>query len=453
MMKIVIIGNGVAGVTCAFRLRDLNPSCEILIVSKESEYFFSRTALMYVLMNKLNRTDLEPFEREVYRKKQIQLLKAEITDLNSHEKTITANKDTVIPYDVLVLATGARPNFFPWRGLESDAAKMNGESSVDSGIVHFVSMQDLDACEKLIQTTRKAVVVGGGLIGIELAESLQHRGIEVTFLVREKIFWPVALGEEESEIVSREANKHGVNLVLNDELLEVEKDSKGRVSGIKTAKGLSIDCDLLGICIGVRPNVDSFKSATTAPQIRRGFIVNEYLQTSLPNVFACGDCAEICTLESNEFDLVPETPGLIELFWYSAKRQGEGVAENIFLKPRKYSSPIFFNSSKFFSVEYTTVGDYAAAASSNASLVVRGSRKNAMLRIVFNNKTRRILAINVLGARVDHEQIMQWIDSGLSIESFFQRFRETQFDVEFGRVRFEGVALTQALSTDSGFHN
>lgn len=452
-MKFVIVGNGVAGVTCAFKLRELNPSSEILIISKESDYFFSRTALMYVLMNQLNRRDLEPFEREVYEKKQIKLLKAEVTDINASEKKIILGSETSISYDVLVLATGARPNFFPWRGLELDAAKMNGESNLDSGIVHFVSMQDLDICEKLVDTTRKAVVVGGGLIGIELAESLQHRGIDVTFLVRENTFWPVALGEEESEIVSREAKRHGVNLVLNDEVLEVEKDSKGRVSRVKSAKGLSIECDLLGICIGVRPNVDFLKSATSAPKIRRGFLVNAYLQTSLPNVFACGDCAEILPIENINFDLPPSTPGLVELFWYSAKRQGERVAENICLKPRKYSSPIFFNSSKFFSVEYTTVGDYNTTASFNSSLVVRSSRTNAMLRIVFNKETLRILAINVLGARVDHELIMQWIDAGLSIEAFFQRFKESQFDVEFGRVRFEGMPRAMALPSDVYLQN
>jgi hypothetical protein len=92
------------------------------------------------------------------------------------------------------------------------------------------------------------------------------------------------------------------------------------------------------------------------------------------------------------------------------------------------------------------VGDYTASALSDASLVVRGNRTNAMLRIVFNRETRRVLAINVLGARVDHEQIMQWIDAGLSIEDFFQRFKETQFDVEFGRVRFEGMSGGKALA-------
>jgi NADPH-dependent 2,4-dienoyl-CoA reductase/sulfur reductase-like enzyme len=446
MTRIVIIGNGVAGVTCALKLRELNPSCEILIVGKESEYFFSRTALMYVLMNQLNRQDLEPYEREVYLNKRIELLKAEVTDIDAGKKTITVGEKTALPYDALVLATGARPNFFPWRGLEPEAAKSTGESDETSGIVHFVSMQDLGVCESLIQSTRKAVVIGGGLIGIELAESLRHRGIEVVFLVREKTFWPVALGEEESEIVASEAKKHGVNLILNDELLEVEKDSQGRVSKIKTAKGLSIDCNLLGICIGVRPNVDFLKKAATAPKIRTGIVVNEYLQTSLPDVYACGDCAEICVLGDNGFHSSEDVRGIVELFWYSAKRQGERVAENICLQPRAYRPPTFFNSSKFFSVEYTTVGDYTTAVNADASLVVRGNRRNSMLRILFNKDSRRIQAINILGARVDHEQIMHWIESGLSVESCLQRFKETQFDVEFGRVRFEEAAGPQASS-------
>lgn len=226
-MKIVIVGNGVAGVTCAMTARQRDPHAEITIVGGETDYFFSRTALMYSYMDRMSRRDLEPYERKAYAEQRISLLRDWVIDHHAEAKTVHLSSGATLPYDKLVLALGATPNRFGWDGI----------NDVKDGLVHFVSMQDLDACERLTPTTREAIVVGGGLIGIELVESLLYHGVKVTFLIREPYYWPLALGREEGDIVTEQLRAHGVDVRYMEEMKQIEVDSVGRVSGVLTNKG------------------------------------------------------------------------------------------------------------------------------------------------------------------------------------------------------------------------
>src|SRR5882762_3050796 len=158
--RYVIIGNGVAGVTAAMTLRQRDRTAEITLISGESDYFFSRTALMYSYMDRMTLRDLEPFERNVWDKQAIRRVRAWVKDIDAGRAAVTLERGESIPYDRLLLATGARPNRPSWEGLDG----------IRDGFVHFVSMEDLQRCERLTNPGDKAIVVGGGLIGVELVE-------------------------------------------------------------------------------------------------------------------------------------------------------------------------------------------------------------------------------------------------------------------------------------------
>ena len=437
-MRALIVGNGIAGLSCAFALRAREPDAQITVVGRESKYMFSRTALMYAFMNKLKRPDLEPFEREVYSAKRIELVHANVTDLDAIQKRVTLSSSQSLSYDSLVLATGAIPQLFHWVGLEQELENGRNQSVPSSGLVHFVSLQDLDACESLVSTTQEAVVVGGGLIGIELVECLAHQGIKVTFLIREPFFWPVSLCSEEASMVTEEIRRHGVEVIYGDEIKEVQKDSSGRVSQVITQKGKSIPCKLLGICVGVKPNIAEFQRMTTPPKTRRGFLVDSRLQTSLPEVFACGDCAEILLPNADgSFDF--DTPGASysELIWYSAKRQGELVAQSLLGDRVDYKPPLFFNSSKFFELEYTTVGEVQKHSAVHPSLFLQGKVRGQVRSFRIVHDGHKVLGFNVLGARVEHNVLAKWIHERRSPDHCLKHLKQAQFDVEFGRVPFE----------------
>lgn len=416
-MHIVIVGNGVAGISCALAARKRDASARITVIGDETPYFFSRTALMYAFMNRQTRRELEPFERHVFTKERIELLFDAVVDLDADEKNVTTRGGRKLPYDRLVLAIGAVARQASWPGL----------AQATEGVVNFVGMYDLDRCEALVPSTREAVVVGGGLIGIELVESLVFHGIYTTFLVREPAYWPVALGPEESARVVAGMQKHGVHVRLSDEVASVVTAPSGRVARVDTVGGEQLNAQMLGICVGVTPAIERMKSWRTRPETRRGIVVNEQFATSLPDVYAIGDCAEISPPGESPF---------VELIWYSAKRHGVLLGgHHLFGDTTPYRRPVFFNSSKFFDIEYTTVGAVMECPDGTPTIYLSDERRNASVRIVHDGA--RVLGFNMLGARWDHEVLVRWVEEKRAPAWVEAHLTEAQFDVEFGRLRLE----------------
>ena len=194
MEHIVIIGNGISGVTAARHIRK-NSDKEITIVSAEADYFFSRTALMYVYMGHLKFEHTQPYESWFWKKNRINLKKGYVSKIHSDSNKIEFSDGEHLTYDKLIIATGSKPNKFGWPGQDLN------------GVMGMYHKQDLENLEKYApdnKICKRAVIVGGGLIGIELAEMLHSRNIPVTFLVREKSFWSGVLPKGESEMVNRE---------------------------------------------------------------------------------------------------------------------------------------------------------------------------------------------------------------------------------------------------------
>ncbi|MCC7503972.1 MAG: NAD(P)/FAD-dependent oxidoreductase, partial [Saprospiraceae bacterium] len=198
-MNIVILGNGISGITAARHIRKRSDH-DITVVSEESDYFFSRTALMYVYMGHMRQQDVQPYENWFWAKNRINLVRARVQSVDFEAKTLHASDRRVIPYDRLVLATGSRYNKFGWPGETLDGVH---------GLYHW---QDLEAMERHSAGLQRAVVVGGGLIGIEMAEMFHARHIPVSFLVREKSFWDAVLPPQESQMVNRHLHEHGIDL-------------------------------------------------------------------------------------------------------------------------------------------------------------------------------------------------------------------------------------------------
>ncbi len=188
MENIVIIGNGVAGVTAARHIRK-NSNKRIIIISAETDHFFSRTALMYVYMGHMKFEHIKPYEDWFWEKNRIELLRGYVSNVDHEKKELQIEDARILKYDKLILATGSKPNKFGWPGQDLH------------GVQGLYSKQDLDLLEINApnkEVCKRAVIVGGGLIGIELAEMLRSRDIPVTFLVREKSFWDGVLPDGES---------------------------------------------------------------------------------------------------------------------------------------------------------------------------------------------------------------------------------------------------------------
>ena len=237
-MHIVIIGNGITGITAARTIRK-NSDHNITVVSGETDYFFSRTALMYVYMGHMKFEHTQPYENWFWEKNRIKLKKAWVKNIDVENKNVEFEKGKPLAYDKLLIATGAKSNKFGWPGQDL------------KGVQGMYSYQDLLALEENTKNgISRAVIVGGGLIGIEMAEMLHSRNYPVTILVRESNYWNNVLPEQESNMISKHIREYGFDLRLNTSMKEIIGDSKGRVKSIITDKDEEIKCEVVGLIQG-----------------------------------------------------------------------------------------------------------------------------------------------------------------------------------------------------------
>ena len=409
MKHIVIIGNGISGITAA---RHIRKQCDhrISVISSETQHFYSRTALMYVYMGHLKFEHTKPYENFFWKKNKIDLVFDHAQAIDVQSKKITLNSGSVITYDILVIATGSTSNVLNIPGLSL------------GGVQSLYSYQDLQLMEKNTKGIRRAVVVGGGLIGIEMVEMLKSRNIEVTFLVREKEFWSIALPLEEASMISRHIRSHGVELKLETQLKSIEGDAAGRVTSITTSNGEKIECEFVGITVGVTPNIGAI--AGTGIATKSGVLVNEYLQTNIPDVYAIGDCVE------RQYDLRGRKR--IEQVWYTGRMMGEVVAQTICGRPTKYEPGPWFNSAKFFDIEYQTYGNVSPLLQTGEEEFYweHPSGLKAM-HLVWSKSTRELVGINTFGIRLRHDCFDKWLREKKDVRFVIENLRLANFDPEF----------------------
>jgi len=418
--KIVIIGNGISGITCARNIRKSDDQAEILVISGETEHFFSRTALMYIYMGHMKYEHTKPYEDWFWEKNRIGLLKAWIEVVDFDNKKILCHNGNSIAYDILVLATGSAPNKFGWEGQDLQ------------GVQGLYSIQDLEEMEENTQNIHKAVIVGGGLIGVEMAEMLSSRKIPVTFLVREKNFWDNVLPLEEAELINRHIREHHIDLRLETELKVILGDKDNRVKGVITSKGDVIDCQFVGLTVGVSPHITFVKDTKLATN--RGILIDEYFRTNIPEVYAIGDCAEFKEVPSSDRKN-------IEQVWYTGRMQGETLAHNLTSgKPQPYKPGIWFNSAKFLDIEYQTYGWVPPVWDSKlGSFYWEDKGGKTCLRFIYDNSNKKILGVNAFGFRLRHDFFDKAISEGWLLDKVISNLDRANFNTEFYKPHHKAV--------------
>jgi NAD(P)H-nitrite reductase large subunit len=409
MDKIVIIGNGISGVTAARHIRK-NSDNEILIISAETEHFFSRTALMYVYMGHMRFQDIKPYEDWFWEKNRIDLKFDRVEDIKTEVKELVMKSGESISYDKLILAVGSKPNKFGWPGQDL------------LGVQGLYSFQDLESIEENSKNTKRAVIVGGGLIGVELAEMMLSRGIAVTFLVRESKFWGNVLPEQEGQLISKHIKKHHVDLRFNTELDEIIADENGRAKAVKTKDGEIIDCQIVGLTAGVSPNVAFLKN--TNIEVERGIKINEFLETNIEDVYAIGDCAQ--------FDQGVNGRRNIEQVWYTGRIMGETVAQTVTGNRLAYNPGPWFNSAKFFDIEYQTYGwVFANMLEGEADFYWEHPKGEICIHVVWDKNTGLFKGLNVFGIRMRHDLFDKWLREGAGVDEVMANLSTANFDPEF----------------------
>jgi NAD(P)H-nitrite reductase large subunit len=345
----VIIGSGIAGLTAAEVIRQRDPAAGVTMISEEPHEFYSRPGLAYLLRGDIPEKQLHIRNRDDLRTLKVQRLHARAARIEVDHHEVVLTDERRVRYDRLLLATGATavPPPFPGGDL--------------AGVVKLDSLDDTRHILKLAGRGKEAVVVGGGITALELVEGLRARRMRVHYFMRSARYWSDVLDETESHIVLERLKHEGVLIHANTQVREAV-GVKGRLTGVATQAGEQVPCHVLAVAIGVRPRMDLARSAGL--RVERGIVVDGYLRTSAPDVFAAGDVAQV-------FDPVSGAAAL-DVLWPTALAQGKIVGANMTGADLVYVKGIPFNVTQLAGLKVTIIGAVGKGKDDDLVTIARG---------------------------------------------------------------------------------
>ena len=415
-MHYAILGNGVAGIYAALEIRKRDGQGTITVIGEETNYFYSRTALMWGYTGQLSARDMEPFDRGFWGRMKLHLLRDTVVRIDAQSRMLHLASDATLKYDKLLVAVGARPNLFGWPGQDL------------LGVGTFTTMQDLEKLIAWRDRIKKAVIVGGGLIGIELVEIMLATGVKTTFLLREPWYWDKALSEPEARVVEKLIRDHGARVVTEDEIGEIHgKD--GRVVSLETKKGEKLPCDFVGIAVGVHPKTSLAKSAGL--KTRKGIVVNPAMQTSDPHIWSAGDCAEI--------HYPTHDRPAIEQLWYTGIKQGAAAGQSMVGDYVQYDRGIGYNSAQFMQYDFCTVGQMKQSRPTAEEDFDRGAWNGKEWTCRVAHEGGQVVGLSMMGPRFDVSVMIRWIQERRSPAYCLAHLGDAAFTEELGHVAFKEV--------------
>jgi NAD(P)H-nitrite reductase large subunit len=333
MTKYIIIGAGAAGISAIEAIRSQDPIGDISLIYEETAGYYSRPGLAYYLTGEINENSLFPFKESDYTRLNIQLIKAQAKQIKPLEHRLVLESGKLLTYDRLLIATGAKATAVKIPGIEFD------------GVVKLDNIDDARRILKLAHRRNTAVIVGGGITALELVEGFRARGLKVHYFLRGDRYWSNVLDETESHLVEHRLKEEGIQIHYQTELAEI-LGKKGRVCGVVTTDGRKLDCDIVGIAIGVQPR--KWIAETSGIKTVRGISVNEYLATNYEGIYAAGDVAEV-------FD---PTVGksILDSLWAPARKQGYCAGLNMSGNKTAYYKGVPFNVTRLAGLTTTIIG-------------------------------------------------------------------------------------------------
>jgi NAD(P)H-nitrite reductase large subunit len=351
MTRYVIVGTGVAGAAAVGSLRALERSAEIIQVGDDPHGFYSRPGLAYYLNGEIPEKQLMIFTKQDWKLLNARFVKGMATRLNPQKHQLEIGSSGTLTYDKLLLATG------------STAVPLTTPGADLKGIVKLDDFEDTRRILSLTRHSKTAVVVGGGIIAVELVEGLLARGVKVHYFLRGERYWPNVLDEHESRLLEHRLAEDGVIIHYQTEIEEV-LGKRGKVVGVRTTKGESIRCEIVAVGIGVKARLELAKAAGLATE--KGILTNTAMQTSDPDIYAAGDAAQISDPLTGQ--------SYIDTLWHPARVKGKIAAMNMTGRKTTYVKKVAVNVLRLAGVMTTIIGAVGGGVPDNDSVsMARGS--------------------------------------------------------------------------------
>lgn len=325
-MKYVIIGASAAGINAAKTLRELDKSSKIVIISKDTSVY-SRCMLHHVISGHRNLEKITFEDEDFFSKNNIKWVKGiEVIDIAADKKEIILGNNTVEKYDKLLIATGASSFIPPVKNLRE--AK---------GVYSLRDYDDVLNIEEGIKDSKRAVILGAGLVGIDAAIGLMERGLKLSIVEMGDRILPLQLDKKGADRYQKLFKDKGIDIYTSVRLEEVILRKDGFVDKVKLSDGTSIECDMIVVAAGVRPNVGFIKNEQI--KIDKGIVIDKNCRTSAADIYAAGDVTFTAPI------------------WPIAVKQGSAAAYNMYGKEKLFDDTFALrNSMNFLGLESVSLG-------------------------------------------------------------------------------------------------
>jgi len=275
--KLVIIGNGMAGISTVEQILKLTTRFDITVFGSEPHPNYNRIMLSYVLDGSKTIDDIVLNGWDWYGENGITLhAGTAVSHIDEANKQVVTDNGMRVPYDKVIIATGSNPFILPIPGSDKQ------------GVIGF---RDISDCQKMLEaakTYKKAAVIGGGLLGLEAAKGLVHLGMDVTVVHLMEDLMERQLDHQAASMLKAELERQGIKFAMGMQTVELLGDE--RVAGLKFADGSVLEAEFVVMAVGIKPNVAVAQASGI--ETKRGIVVSDYMQTSMPDVYAVGECNE-----------------------------------------------------------------------------------------------------------------------------------------------------------------
>ncbi|SDZ06619.1 nitrite reductase (NADH) large subunit [Proteiniborus ethanoligenes] len=327
-LKYVIIGNGMAGLSAAKEIRNLDKNGSITIISSEEYLTYYRLKLSHYISKTFEDKELLIYKEDWYRKNNIEVILEKIVEnIDTDKKQIKLDDGKIVTYDKLLLANGSKPFVPPITG------------KFKEGVFALRTLKDLKYIKNYFEKCEDITVIGGGLLGLEAAWAIKQLGKKVNVVEFFPYLLPRQLDKEMADIVSKKLSDSGLKLYFDTAAEEILGEVKAE--GLKFKDGGQIKTDAILFSAGIRPNIDLVRE--TSIEFDKGVKVDSYLKTNIEDVYAAGDIAEV--------------NGIVLGLWTAATEQGKIAGANMTGENKEYKIPEPFTTLSIGDISLFSIGN------------------------------------------------------------------------------------------------
>lgn len=396
MKRYLIIGDGVAGARAAVKIREMDAEGEIRIFTDEAYPFYYRVRFPEFIGGEVTIQGITIHTEDFYRNKEILLhLEERIIEVDPDKGEVKSQKGKNYPYDLLLMATGGNAFIPPLKGLEK------------KGVFTLRTMKDAIEMKEFSSGVRQAILIGGGLVGLETGGALLRRGLRVAVIEHNQRILPRQIDPEGATFLQEKMERMGFSFLLNATTEEIFGNE--RVEGVRLKDGRSIEGEMVIISAGVRPNVQLAKAMGL--EVKNGIIVNDRLETNIRGVYGAGDCSE--------------HRGRVYGIWPAAQRQGEIAGMNMAGGNVPYEGTVVSNKLKVVGIDLTSAGEIDPEG--KLECVVRSDRERCnYCKVTF--KEDKIVGCIILGETKGVSEILHAIENKIDVKELKEEILREGFD-------------------------